>query len=98
MINKEVFIHSKKSNAFFCRFFIGIESTDELFLEDEKVFVLVVLKQFFSILFNKIHIFLVKDRLRMSEKELNPVPAKGWAAMIRRDHDQAGRTLSRPSL
>jgi hypothetical protein len=29
----------------------------------------------------------------MSEKELKRVPSKGWAAMIRRDDDQAGRLL-----
>jgi hypothetical protein len=34
----------------------------------------------------------------MSEKELKRVPSKGWAAMIRRDDDQAGRPHSRPSL
>ena len=34
----------------------------------------------------------------MSEEELKPVPSEGWAAMIRRGGDQAGRSLSRPSL
>ena len=41
MMDKEVCIHSKNSNALLCRFFIGIKSTDKLLFKDKEVFVFI---------------------------------------------------------